>query len=160
MVQLLLLFSRHFFSWFDHSEIMNRIDVSRLPVLLRLPSIGQKPCFDKMEAHTFVIIDRWVKCRLFTIPLNTIDDGITVGLPQALGQDESRWVETSQDKLSWVKPSRVETSWVELRRVELRRVELVQVETSQVESSWDELSQDETKRVKSSRVESSRVETR
>ena len=41
-----------------------------------------------MEAHTFVIIDRWVKCRLFTIPLNTIDDGITVGLPQALAQEK------------------------------------------------------------------------
>ena len=38
-----------------------------------------------MEAHFFVIIDSWGKCRLSTVPLKTGNDGMTAGLPQALG---------------------------------------------------------------------------
>ena len=38
-----------------------------------------------MEAHFFVIIDRWGKCRLSAAPLNAGNDGIIAGLPQALG---------------------------------------------------------------------------
>ena len=37
-----------------------------------------------MEAHLLVIIDRWGKCRLSTVPLKTGNDGTTAGLPQAL----------------------------------------------------------------------------
>ena len=40
-----------------------------------------------MEAHLLVIIDRWGKCRLSTVPLKTGNDGTTVGLPQALSED-------------------------------------------------------------------------
>ena len=39
-----------------------------------------------MEAHIFVTIDRWGKCRLSTAPHNTGNDGTTAGLPQALAQ--------------------------------------------------------------------------
>ena len=38
-----------------------------------------------MEAHLLVIIDRWGKCRLSTVSLNAGNDGMTAGLPQALG---------------------------------------------------------------------------
>ena len=41
-----------------------------------------------MEAHFLVIIDRWGKCRLSTVPLKTGNDGTTAGLPQALGCDK------------------------------------------------------------------------
>ena len=37
-----------------------------------------------MEAHFFVTIDSWGKCRLSTVPLKTGNDGSTAGLPQAL----------------------------------------------------------------------------
>ena len=39
-----------------------------------------------MEAHLLVIIDRWGKCRLSTVPLKTGNDGTTAGLPQALAR--------------------------------------------------------------------------
>ena len=47
-----------------------------------------KTCFDMMEAHFFVTIDSWGKCRLSTVPLKTGNDGSTAGLPQALGADQ------------------------------------------------------------------------
>ena len=37
-----------------------------------------------MEAHFFVTIDRWGKCRLSTAPLNAGNNGFTAALPQAL----------------------------------------------------------------------------
>ena len=39
-----------------------------------------------MEAHFFVIIDMWGKCRHSTASLNAGNDGTTSGLPQGLGQ--------------------------------------------------------------------------
>ena len=52
---------------------MNRIDDFR--------QLGKKLM---IEAHLLVIINRWGKCRLSTVPLNTGNDGTTAGLPQAL----------------------------------------------------------------------------
>ena len=49
-----------------------------------------KTCFDMMEAHFFVTIDSWGKCRLSTVPLTTGNDGSTAGLPQALGHYQTQ----------------------------------------------------------------------
>ena len=61
---------------------MNRIDDFR--------QLGKVTCFDMMEAHFFVTIDSWGKCRLSTVPLTTGNDGSTAGLPQALGDGVGR----------------------------------------------------------------------
>ena len=42
-----------------------------------------------MKAPSFVIIGRWGKFRHCRVPLNAVFDGITVGLPQGLGEE---WV--------------------------------------------------------------------
>ena len=44
-----------------------------------------------MEAHFFVTIDSWGKCRLSTVPLTTGNDGSTAGLPQALAYNTAAW---------------------------------------------------------------------